>query len=115
MVEEITPEAVKQRLDRGDEFEVIDIRDEETFQLGHIPGAENLPFYRFVSEVETRAWGDEIVVVCPMGESSLQAARLLESYEGVGEDATIFNMEGGYSAWEYDLEGVADEEVSNQP
>ena len=44
------------------------------------------------------------MVVCPVGESSLQAARLLEAYERVHEDARVVNLTGGYRDWEYDLE-----------
>jgi rhodanese-related sulfurtransferase len=104
MVEEVTPEEVKGQFDHGDDIQVVDIRPERAFAEGHIPGAENIPFDRFAREVENQEWGDDVIVVCPMGESSLQAARLLESYEGVDEDATIANMEGGYQEWDYELE-----------
>lgn len=103
MVDDITPEDLKARLDAGEDVQVIDIRPERAFRQGHIPGAENLPFDQFASEVEHREWYDDIVVVCPMGESSVQAARLLESYEGVAADARVANLAGGYQEWEYDL------------
>lgn len=103
MVETITPGELKARLDRGEDVQVVDIRPVEAFEAGHIPGAENLPFDRFTQEIDERDWGEDIVLVCPLGESSLQAARLLESFEGVGEDATIANMTGGYQEWEYEL------------
>lgn len=103
MVEEITPEALKDRLDRGDEVQVVDIRPERTFEEGHIPGAENVPFDRFTQVIEDRDWSDDIVLVCPLGESSLQAARLLESYEEVDDDATVANLAGGYEEWTDEL------------
>ncbi|MFB6353427.1 MAG: rhodanese-like domain-containing protein [Halobacteriales archaeon] len=104
MVEEISPEALKERLDRGEDVQVVDIRQPEAYERGHIPGAENVPFDRLAREVEAHDWGDDIVVACPIGESSLQAARLLEAYEGVSADATVANLEGGYRAWDYELE-----------
>lgn len=104
MVEEITPAALKNRLDSGDDVQVVDIRQPAEFERGHIPGAENVPFHRFAREVEAHAWADDIVVACPMGESSLQAARLLEAYEGVPEGAVVSNLSGGYQAWDYELE-----------
>lgn len=108
MVEEVTPDEVKERLDRDEDLQVVDIRPERSFQQGHIPGAVNIPFDQFASEIDSQEWGDEVVVVCPMGESSLQAARLLDSYEGVDEDATIANMEGGYREWDHELESATD-------
>lgn len=107
MVEDMTPEALKRRLDDGEPVQVIDIRLPAAFEQGHIPGAENVPFHEFARSVADRDWSDDIVVACPMGESSLQAARLLEAYEGVSADATVSNLVGGYEAWEYELEAGA--------
>lgn len=104
MVEEISSETLKDRLDRDEDVQVVDIRPTEEFETGHIPGAENIPFHRFAREVDSHRWKDDIVVVCPIGESSLQAARLLEAYEGVDEDAAVGNLAGGYRDWEYELE-----------
>lgn len=111
MVDEISPESLKERLDRGDDIQVVDIRPERAFARGHVPGAENVPFDRFAREVEDHEWREEIVVVCPMGESSLQAARLLEAYEGVDEDASVANMVGGYEDWAYELEAGSEARV----
>jgi len=107
MVEEISPAALKDRLDRGEDVQVVDIRPEAAFAAGHIPGAENVPFHAFARLVADREWRDDIVVACPMGESSLQAARLLEAYEGVAPDATVSNLTGGYAAWDFELEAGA--------
>ncbi|MEF8780085.1 MAG: rhodanese-like domain-containing protein [Haloferacaceae archaeon] len=102
MVEELTPEEVKEKLDAG-EIQVIDIRDERAFRTGHIPGAENVPMNELPRAVDEIEWGDEIVCVCPVGQSSIQAAKLVESFEGVDDDARVTSMEGGYRAWTYDL------------
>jgi thiosulfate/3-mercaptopyruvate sulfurtransferase len=104
MVDEMEPEELRDRLDRGENVQVVDIRQPGSFAEGHIPGATNVPFDRFAREIDDHEWGEEVVVVCPMGESSLQAARLLESYEAVDEDARVANLQGGYRGWDYDLE-----------
>lgn len=104
MVEEESPETVHERLEAGENVQVIDIRPERSYEQGHIPGATNIPLDRFAAEIDRHEWSDDIVVACPIGESSRQAARLLESYEGVPENARVANMTGGYDAWEYDLE-----------
>lgn len=104
MVKEITPEALKRQLDSGEDVQIVDIRQPDDFENGHIAGAENIPFHQFAREVEAHDWGEDIVVVCPMGESSLQAARLLEAYEGVSSDARVANLAGGYDDWDYELE-----------
>lgn len=108
MVERIRPAELKARLDRGEDVQVVDIRPEEAFEAGHIPGATNVPFARLATDIGSQEWHDDIVVVCPLGESSLQAARLLESYEGVDGDARVANLVGGYEEWDYELEAGSD-------
>lgn len=104
MVDEVSPEELHDRLERGESVQVVDIRPPASYAQGHIPGAINVPFARLPQEVATVEWGEEIVTVCPLGESSRQAAMLLESYEGVGDDARVANLTGGYEEWPYDLE-----------
>jgi rhodanese-related sulfurtransferase len=104
MVEEVTPEEVKQRIDSGDDTQIIDIRSPAEFERGHIPGALNIPMAELPSRVDEVEWGDDVVVACPIGQSSVQAARLIGSYEGVDDESSVKSMAGGYEDWEYDLE-----------
>lgn len=104
MVEEMTAAELNERLQNGSDVQVVDVRPEAAFRRGHVPGAENVPITRFARAVDEHEWGQEIVVVCPHGESSLQAARLLEAYEGVADDAMVANLVGGYVEWDYALE-----------
>lgn len=103
MVEEIPPETVHDRLD-DEALQIVDIRPSHAFERGHIPGAINIPMAELPRLVDEQEWGNEIVVACPIGQSSVQAARLIESFEGVDEEARVASMEGGYDAWEFDLE-----------
>lgn len=108
MVEEVSPEALHERMEAGEDVQVVDIRPEHEYERGHVPGALNVPMDRFGSEIERREWGEDVVVACPIGQSSIQAARLLQSYEGVPQDARVASLEGGYRAWEYALETGSD-------
>lgn len=91
-VTEIAPEDVDL-----DSANVIDIRDPDNFQEGHIPGAENIPLDDLEDVVDEREWGDEVVVACYVGQTSRQAARLIDAY---ADDATVASMAGGYESWE---------------
>ena len=104
MIEEIPPADVKDRIDADDDTQIIDIRSPAEFARGHIPGATNIPMPELPSRVDEVEWGDDVVVACPIGQSSVQAARLIGSYEGVDDDTAVRSMAGGYEAWEYDLE-----------
>jgi rhodanese-related sulfurtransferase len=104
MVEEVDSETLHERLAAGEDVQVVDIRPEEEYERGHVPGAVNVPMSRFGTEIENHDWGEDVVVACPIGKSSVQAARLLQSYEGVPENASVASLEGGYRGWGYDLE-----------
>jgi len=103
MVEELTPDEVKEKVDAG-ETQVIDIRPPEQYERGHIPGAVNVPMSELPARVDDLEWGEDVVVACPIGQSSVQAARLISSFEGVDDGDTVASMAGGYEEWEYELE-----------
>lgn len=113
MVEEESPESLHERIEAGDDVQVVDIRSEREYAQGHVPGALHVPMSRFASEIEDHDWGEDIVVACPIGESSIQAARLLGSYEGVPDEARVASLEGGYRAWEHDLETGSDTDTGS--
>jgi rhodanese-related sulfurtransferase len=105
-MEEVSPAEVRRRLD---DLQVVDIRPEAEYEHGHIPGARNVPASEFAARVDEHDWEDEVVLVCHVGESSVRAARLLESFEGA-DDATVASMAGGYRAWDGPLESADDGE-----
>jgi rhodanese-related sulfurtransferase len=103
MVEEISPEDVESKLDDED-VQIVDIRGPGQFKRGHIPGALNIPMNDLPSRIDEHEWGDEIVVTCPIGQSSIQAAKLISSFEAVDDDARVASMAGGYREWDGELE-----------
>ncbi len=107
MVSEIDPETVKHQLENNshaaERLQIIDIRSQVQFERGHLPEAINIPLDKLPHRIEEIEWSQHIVVACPIGQSSIQAARLIQSYEDVPHDARIQSMAGGYDAWEYEL------------
>jgi len=101
---EIPPEEVAELLDADAGVRVVDIRPEEAFERGHIPDSENLPFHALADEIERLDGAEQVVTVCPHGQASVQAARLVGSYEGVPDDARVESMAGGLGEWEYGFE-----------
>ncbi|WP_266080651.1 rhodanese-like domain-containing protein [Haladaptatus caseinilyticus] len=91
-VEQIDPTDVDTEI-----ADVIDIRDEDSFAEGHIPGAENVPLDNLEEVVDEREWNDEVVVACYVGQTSQQAARLIDAY---ADDVIVASMSGGYKKWD---------------
>lgn len=110
MDDEITAEELQSILENGNDVRLVDIRNPQAFEQGHIPGSDNIPFEELPQRVEELDGEDRIVTVCPLGKSSVQAARLIASYEGAS-DATVESLAGGLQGWEYALSGSQTDEA----
>jgi len=93
-----------------DDLRIVDIRNRAAFDRGHIPGSENIPFQELPQRVEALDGADRVVTVCPHGQASQQAARLVGSYEGIGEDARVESLACGIEGWPGDLEQTVDDD-----
>ena len=76
---------------------IVDVRNEEKFNAGHIPNAINIPFNKFSEEIYKlkRESKKTILVYCGSGNSSGKAMKILNQQEF--ESAMI--IEGGFSEW----------------
>ena len=81
------------------ELRIVDIRDERSFDRGHLPNSESIPFPELTNRVDELEGADRIVTVCPHGIASQQAAQLIGSYEGTA-DAHVESLSGGIEAWQ---------------
>lgn len=113
MDDEVDPAEVESLLDGEDAPRVVDIRSPDAFARGHIPGSVNVPFGELPDRVVDFEGEERIVTVCPHGKASVQAARLIASYEGAA-DARVESMRGGLEAWGGPLDADAAEGESEE-
>lgn len=104
---EISAEEVQELLDGENPPIVVDIRQPAAFERGHIPGSRNIPFGQLPNRVAELGDADRIVAVCPHGKASVQAARLISSFEGTA-DARVESLAGGIDDWPGELERDAE-------
>lgn len=74
---------------------ILDIRDNQSYEADHIPGALLISDQVISQLVRTRSQKRNIVVYCYRGVSSLDICRLLAS-AGMPD---VYNLEGGWQAW----------------
>ena len=76
---------------------IIDVRNEEKFNEGHIPDAINIPFIKFPEEINKLKNKSKktILLYCGSGNSSGKAMKLL-SQKGF---ESVMSIEGGFSEW----------------
>jgi sulfur-carrier protein adenylyltransferase/sulfurtransferase len=92
---EIDVTEVKRKLDRGDRFQLIDVREPHEYRICNIPAAKLVPlseFARHVAEFDPEA---ETVVHCRSGVRSAKACGILRQ----AGFKHVRNMAGGILAW----------------
>ena len=75
--------------------QVVDIRDRESYQEGHIPGAVLLNDETIEDFMSAADKIRPLVVCCYHGHSSQNAAEFLVQQEFTD----VYSLDGGYAAW----------------
>ena len=96
-VRELTVDQVKGKLDRGDQFHLVDVREESEYAKDHLPGAVHLGKGVIERDVEQRIpdSGAEIVLYCGGGFRSALAA---DNLQKMGY-TNVLSMDGGIREW----------------
>lgn len=96
-VRECTVEDVKRRLDAGEKFTLVDVREESEFAAGHLPGALHLSKGVIERDVETKVPDPAapLVLYCGGGYRSALAA---DNLQKMGY-TNVISMDGGWRVW----------------
>jgi molybdopterin/thiamine biosynthesis adenylyltransferase/rhodanese-related sulfurtransferase len=92
---DIDPTEVKAKIDRGDNFVLIDVREPHEYQICNIPYAKLIPLGELPKRVNELNTADEIVAHCKSGVRSAKAIDFLKQ----AGFKRIRNMKGGILAW----------------
>lgn len=85
---------IEQMRKLDEEYTLVDIRDEISFEYGHIDGAKNIPLAK-IKEDNSLLPKDKLVVLCC--KSGQISDELAENLRDDGFNAV--NLEGGYYSW----------------
>lgn len=107
---EISAEELHDLLESSDEVRIVDIRSPSAFRRGHIPESENVPFEKLTARIEEFDDANRVVTVCPHGQASQQAARLIGSFEGFS--GRVDSLKPGLEGWPYETESGGVESAS---
>ena len=96
-IKECTVSDVKARIDRGDQFQFIDVREDNEYARDHAAGAKHLGRGVLERDIETLIPDKNapIVLYCGGGFRSALAA---ESLQRMGY-RNVISMDGGIKAW----------------
>lgn len=95
LVKEISAAEVEQRLEKGEQLRLIDVRETSEVAEGHIPDAINIPLGLLEFRIHELDKKTPYIIVCRSGGRSGKATEYLISF---GYDAV--NMVGGMLEWQ---------------
>jgi len=96
-VRETNVDAVKTRMDRGDKFVLVDVREESEFAKDHLPSAIHLGKGIIERDIEARVpeLNTEMILYCGGGFRSALAA---DNLQKMGY-TNVISMDGGIRGW----------------
>jgi len=95
-MEEITPTELKQRLDNGDDIQIVDVREDNEVAIGRLPNSIHIPVGQILNRMSEIDPSRETVVHCKMGGRS---ARAIEALKHSGFMGKLINLKGGILRW----------------
>lgn len=97
---ETTVRDVKACLDRGDDFDILDVRNPEEWQICHIEGAQLIPLSELPSRVHELNSARDIFVHCKSGARSAKAVAFLRD----AGFKRVKNVRGGILEWAREID-----------
>lgn len=96
MVVTVDTAELAELIGRAGDIDLIDVRDPNEWESGHVEGARNIPLETLREDPEKfLAHGKALVFLCKKGVRSLAAAKLAERF---GYER-IYNLDGGMIEW----------------
>ncbi|MEP7367082.1 MAG: molybdopterin-synthase adenylyltransferase MoeB [Acidobacteriota bacterium] len=92
---EIEAKGLKAKIDSGDKFVLLDVREPHEFQIGRIPGSILIPLGDLSKRINELDPAADMIVHCKMGGRSAKAIDFLKT-QGFSK---LTNLAGGITAW----------------
>jgi molybdopterin/thiamine biosynthesis adenylyltransferase/rhodanese-related sulfurtransferase len=91
----ISVRELKTKIDQGDDFVLIDVREPYEFEICRIPGSRLVPLGELPARLSELDSADDIILQCKSGARSARALHILQE----AGFRKLQNLEGGITAW----------------
>ena len=102
-MKEISVQELKEKIDKGEDFQLIDVREDFEYQVSNL-GGELIPLGGILIETDKIANDKEVIIMCRSGKRSAAAVMQLEA-QGF---TNLYNLYGGILAWQEDIDPSLD-------
>jgi sulfur-carrier protein adenylyltransferase/sulfurtransferase len=96
----ITPVELAERRKRGDDLDLVDVREPNEWEIGRIEGARLAPLSSFVESLSTMDSARDVVVYCKVGARSARAVKQLQA----AGFKRVWNLAGGILRWSEEVD-----------
>ena len=100
-MQEITATELKEKLDRGEDIQLIDVRQPDEYAFARIEGARLIPLGEIVQRMDELDETKETVLQCKAGGRS---AKAIEFLTRAGFKGKMSNLRGGITAWSNEVD-----------
>ncbi len=97
----ISATELKQKLDAGEDIQLIDVREPDENAFASIEGAKLIPLAQVVSRMDEIDPERDTVVHCKGG---VRSAKAIEALEKAGFKGDLTNLSGGITAWSNEVD-----------
>ncbi|MFC6616958.1 rhodanese-like domain-containing protein [Deinococcus radiophilus] len=94
-IQEMTPQEANDKLQNADDYQLIDVREEDEYAEVHAEGAVNIPLSQLQERYSEIPQGRQTILICRSGGRSMKAAEFLEG-QGYRD---LYNLSGGTNDW----------------
>src|ERR1051325_5589421 len=98
---EITATELKERLDKGEDIQIIDVREPNEYAFARIPNSVHIPLGQVLNRMSEIDQTRDTVVHCKMGGRS---ASTIEALQRAGFTGRLTNLKGGITAWSNEVD-----------
>lgn len=93
---------LKKKLDQNESLQLVDIREQDEFELAHIAGSVNIP-KKFIKDRFPEISKDvPAVIICRFGTKSAGIARIL--IDNGFENDSVYILDGGIYDWANEID-----------
>jgi sulfur-carrier protein adenylyltransferase/sulfurtransferase len=95
----VTPSELKAMLDRGEDIELVDVREPKEHEIVQIAGSKLIPLNTLPDHLDRLDPDKTQVVICRVGQRSAMAVQFMRE-----RDYEAINLTGGILAWIKDVD-----------
>jgi len=100
-MEEITPTELRNRLEEGDDIQIVDVRENNEVAISRLPNSIHIPMAQVLARMNEIDPNRETVVHCKMGGRS---ARVIDALQRSGFTGKLMNLKGGIIGWSNEVD-----------